>query len=98
MGSRKLVFLLFFDAAACFTALGLALWLFPDLWLLIILATFFATLPDFLWILHYGFKKQHWFFRFHKKIQWAEKPWGAWVELPFTILLITFVIVLSKVT
>lgn len=85
--TKKLIRLLIIDGVLCFTFLGLAIWLFPDLWGVVTLCAFTATLPDFLWIAHYKYGLTHWFFTFHKKIQWGERPWGMYVEIPYMIVL-----------
>ncbi|HEX4662227.1 MAG TPA: hypothetical protein VH144_01300 [Candidatus Saccharimonadales bacterium] len=83
--SKKLRRLLVVDAILCTTFLAVSIWLFPSLWWLLALCAFMATLPDWLWILHFGFGVKNWFFTFHKKIQWRERPWGVYVEIPFMI-------------
>ena len=94
--NKKFIRLLSIDAALCFAVLAFAIWLFPHLWWLLALCAFMATLPDWLWILHFGLNKQHWFFTFHKKIQWAEKPWGLWIEVPFGCLMTLILVLLAK--
>ena len=89
---RNLVLFLVIDACFCFTALFWALLSWPSLWLTIILSTGFATLPDFMWIAHYGYKVNSWFFDFAKRIQVYEKPPGLVIEVIFAILIITLLI------
>ena len=47
-----------------------------------------AFLPDVVWPYQYvlahrrgGYPQQNWYTRFHKAIQWYERPWGIYVEL-----------------
>jgi hypothetical protein len=93
--SNKLVRLLFFDGILCFSALGLAIYLAPEMWWLFALCSFAATLPDWLWILHYKFDHNHWFYDFHHWIQWAEKPWGYVIEIPYALLTVALLVLLA---
>jgi hypothetical protein len=60
---------------------------------------FLAGCPDFVQAYKYLFDKQfrimptqnHWFTRFHKKIQWSETPQGLLVEIPLMIALFALV-------
>lgn len=84
---RPLLIMTIVDALLCTLFLALGIAFFPEYWLLIIICAIAATLPDWLWILHYKFGKQHRFFNFHQEIQRYERPWGAYVEISCTILL-----------
>lgn len=80
------------DALLCLTVLGFAVTLFPDKWLIISIGTFFATLPDFLWLLYH--KWQPWFDTFlnwAEWIQWGERPYG-WIFDAFYGLIMVFVL------
>ncbi|MGH7196559.1 MAG: hypothetical protein ACREGJ_02210 [Candidatus Saccharimonadales bacterium] len=86
--TKSFVSYLFIDTILSIAALALSLALFPQLGLVILLCTGLATLPDWLWAAHYGKGVQHKFFDFHHKIQRYEKPWGAFIEAPFTAVLV----------
>jgi len=57
--------------------------------LVVSLCMLLAFLPDVVWPYQYVMAKRrggyppafNWYARFHKAIQWCEKPWGAFVEL-----------------
>ncbi len=62
-------------------------------------AMFLAVSPDFIWLYRY-----FWFekkgkkpplpgplTKFHQKIQWGERIWGVYVELPVALILITLI-------
>jgi hypothetical protein len=75
------------DAVLCFGALALGINQYPQLSLELTICAFAAALPDFLWIFKYGFNVDNWFFRFATKIQWCERPWGYYVEVPFGLIM-----------
>lgn len=63
----------------------------PDLALAIIAGGVFAELPDVLWLyenLVIKAKSQHWFFRFHRKIQWSESQRGLLLEIGYAVALV----------
>jgi hypothetical protein len=69
-----------------------ALMLFnPNLALVIGLGAFFAILPDVFWLGHYALKWKHWFFTFHQKIQWFERPPGIIVEAAYLVFISTVI-------
>lgn len=76
-----------------FMLLGLA-W-FPEQALLVLACAALAFAPDWLWPVHLLWNKGHWFFDFHKRIQWAEVPWGFWIEIPYTLIVVTVLYNLS---
>lgn len=79
--TRSFKALLVFDAMMCFAVLGCAWWLFSDRWVLVTLGIFFATLPDFLWLIE---RKVTWassYFSFARRIQRGESPDGWTYEL-----------------
>lgn len=88
--------MLVFDAIVCFTVLGLLLWRAPELWPAILVGTFFATLPDFIWLLRGEAKWLSWFFKFHSKIQQGERPWGWRLEIIYFISLSTLAVLTSS--
>jgi hypothetical protein len=52
-----------------------------------------AFLPDVIWPYQYVMAKRrgsypplNWYTRFHKAIQWCERPWGVYVEFLWLIL------------
>lgn len=97
--SRRFRRILLLDAALCFTFLSAACWLYPDRILWIVLGTFFATLPDFLWIFHYyiklDWKPANLFFRFAAWIQWGERPWAWSLEILYAMIMLTLLVGLS---
>jgi hypothetical protein len=59
---------------------------------------FLATSPDLSWVYWYfryerkkQMPKENWFTRFHKWIQWGERPWGIVIEVAYFVLLSVFV-------
>lgn len=75
--------LLVVDAVVCFAVLFFAWWLFPQQWFVITVGAFFATLPDFMWLLKGRVAWLDGFFRFASWIQWGERPWGWVLELAY---------------
>ncbi len=62
-------------------------------WSLVLLAAFFAVLPDFEWLYRYflferkGLEPPKTFLTdFHRKIQWCERSWGIIPEVIFFVL------------
>lgn len=68
----------------------------PQLALVIGLGAFFAILPDLFWLGHFARKWKHWFFTFHQKIQWFERPPGIMVEVSYLIFISTVIIALLR--
>jgi len=59
-----------------------------------------ALSPDFAWVARVVRSKSfdlsrnnHWFVRWHAKIQRYERPWGLWVEAPLAVLLFYIVFI-----
>jgi hypothetical protein len=57
-------------------------------------AAFLAILPDAVWVFRYFYYERYGMdaskyvvTRFHHWIQWGERPWGAFVEVPCFVLL-----------
>lgn len=53
---------------------------------------FSAALPDAYWAIQYAvaqrkgtYTQPNWYARFHKAIQWCERPWGVYVEFVWLI-------------
>ncbi|HET6924656.1 MAG TPA: hypothetical protein VFH39_02395, partial [Candidatus Saccharimonadales bacterium] len=72
----------------------------PIVTMLCMLAGF---LPDVIWPYQYvmaqrrgGYKQPDWYARFHKAIQWCERPWGLWVELGWLAASLTAVVVIAN--
>ena len=87
--TREFKWLLVFDALLCFISLGLAIWVFPALWWLLIICALTATLPDFLWLFNGKIAWLNGFYKFAGDIQWGERPWGWILELVYAVLFIT---------
>lgn len=85
--TKAFKWLLVFDAIMCIAVLSFSIWLFPDKWWLMATGAFFATLPDFLWLLEGKISWLRGYFNFAKKIQWAEIPEGWMYELFYFALL-----------
>ena len=55
----------------------------PEKFIVVLLAAFCAIFPDILWAV-FGRFEHSWlgpFYRFHKWVQWGERPWGVLVEV-----------------
>ena len=92
--NRAFKWLLLFDAIICFAVLGFGLWLFPEKWLLILAGTFFAALPDFLWLLDGKIRWLRPYFWFAKRIQWGESPEGWTYEAVYFSLMFIAIVAL----
>ena len=60
-----------------------------------------AILPDVVWVFRYFYYErygmeasQYLLTRFHDKIQWGERPWGAFVEVPCFIGLVVLLVMM----
>lgn len=97
--SQRFRRILYLDAVLCFAVLFLACWLYPDRILYIVAGTFFATLPDFLWIFHYYVKIKgvisDAFFKFSAKIQWGERPWAWSLDVLYAMIMLGALVGLS---
>ena len=95
-GSKYFTPIMASDAAISVTGVLILCWLVPSLAFTIIIGALFAILPDFLWLYYYTHNRpQWWFFRFHSKIQWFERPPGALVELSYLIFITTVIIAIK---
>ena len=64
---------------------------------------FAAAVPDVVWAYQYVVAQRkgvysplNWYARFHKAIQWCERPWGAYVELAWFIgIVVSFKLIVS---
>ena len=73
----------------------LTLLLWGQAWYVFV-AAFLAVSPDFMWLYRYfGFErfgkeppKPGPITRFHQNIQWGERIWGIYIEIPVTIILL----------
>lgn len=87
------------DAALAASILLALMLVRPSHWVVFVAAGILCASPDlwsvtrFMRFLRHGHThiNQDWFARFHHKIQWGERLWGAWLELAwfatFTLLL-----------
>lgn len=68
--------------------------LHPPGWFYICLAAVLGTSPDLMWFPSFlrvrRGKPRHsgtnWLLRFHTIIQWAERPWGIWIEICWALI------------
>lgn len=90
-GHRLFPYAMAADGILSITAVATVMWLAPDMAFIIGIGAFFAILPDILWLGHYVLKWQHWFFRFHQRIQWFERPPGIIVEASYTVFISTVI-------
>jgi hypothetical protein len=93
--TSSFVSLLIVDGMLCILSLIFALALFPDKWIIILVCTFFSTLPDFLWLLEGRVRSLEGFFKFASDIQWGERPWGWTLEIFYGIIFTTILVLLS---
>lgn len=92
--NKPFVGLLVFDAVMCFVVLGTGIYFMPDKIPALILGTFFATLPDFMWPLEGKAHALRPYFKFAKKIQKFEISDGWTYEIIFfTIAVVLFVLI-----
>ena len=58
------------------------------------LCAWVAWSPDLFWVIYVlrhknlHIKARNWFMKLHQNMQWAEKPWGIFVELAYFALLL----------
>lgn len=96
---RSIFWKVFFIIDALAT-LGLAIFAIANNHYAMFLGGLAATMPDYLWVGHVirtgsfdlrsGGNK---FTKWHMKIQWFERPWGLWIELPLAIMLFYIVMI-----
>lgn len=92
-GSRYFTRIMITDGVASIGSVVLIMFLVPHLAWVIALGALCAILPDFFWLYYYTHNRpQWWFFRFHTKIQWFERPPGAFVEVSYVIFIITVIV------
>lgn len=85
------------DALLCLAALGFAISLFLDQWLIICIGAFFGALPDFLWLLwHRGPKWLDRFLDWAEWIQWGERPYGWIFDATYGLLMTITLFLLSR--
>ncbi len=98
---ERLKFILPIDAGIAGSILLVIFFLKPEHYLLIMSGALLCASPDLLQIPRYiRFLKtdnprpdKNWFSTFHSRIQWGERPWGMFVEVPFAVAM---TIVLAK--
>jgi uncharacterized membrane protein YeaQ/YmgE (transglycosylase-associated protein family) len=92
--SRRFKTILFFDAfvAAC-VLLAIVLAQPPD-WILLAIGGIACASPDLMWLPYWirelrgqpmQWDKMPSYAKFHSKIQWGERSWGMWIELPYFV-------------
>lgn len=86
--------LLMFDAILCFSILGAAWWLFPEKWAVMTIGIFFATLPDFLWLIEGKLSWLSPYFTFAKRIQNRESPEGWTYEVLFLCMIVLAIVLI----
>jgi hypothetical protein len=81
--------------------LSLFIWR-PHHWVLLILCAAAAAAPDLMWlpnyirISHHRPKSQYnLIMKFHQVIQWCERPWGFYVELPWLAIMLTTLLIIE---
>jgi hypothetical protein len=64
---------------------------------------FAAYFPDMIWGIQFAlahrrghYKERGWFSRFHKWIQWCERPWGMYVEVMWLAITILAIVVVTS--
>jgi hypothetical protein len=87
--------LLVIDGVICLAVLAGGLWLFPSHAIGILLGTFFARLPDFLWLLEGRVQWMKRYFHLAHVIQWGEVSWGWMLELVYAAIFFTIIVVLA---
>jgi hypothetical protein len=96
-GSRYFAGIMASDAILSVSSVLALTLLLPALALPIVIGAIFAILPDSLWLYYYrNGRPQTWFFRFHTKIQWFERPVGAFVEASYLIFICVTILALNQ--
>jgi hypothetical protein len=92
-GSRYFAAIMATDAVlSTATVIGVMV-IVPQFALTIALCALAAILPDFFWLYYYTHgRPQTWFFKFHTKIQWFERPPGLFVEASYLVFISTIII------
>lgn len=89
--------LLVADAVLCTIALLFAMWLFPDMWLVVTVGAFFGALPDFFWLLkHRGPKWFDKFLSWSERIQWGERPYGWIFDVFYALMMVITLYLLAS--
>lgn len=89
-GSRYFTLIMAADGVVSVGTVTLVMLALPHLAGVIALGALFAIMPDFLWLYYYTHgRPQWWFFRFHTKIQWYERPPGILVEASYLFFIST---------
>ncbi len=83
------------DGLVTIIAVATLMLAFPTLALAIALGVICAVAPDIPWQYYYTHgRPQNWYFRFHTKIQWFERPPGLLVEASYLIFIGTTLLAL----
>lgn len=94
-GSRYFAAIMASDGVISVAAVITLMVLVPGMAGTIAIGALFAIMPDFAWLYYYrNNRPQWWFFRFHSKIQWFERPPGALVEASYLIFISTVLVAL----
>lgn len=96
-GSNYFTKIMLADGIISVGAIAAILLLAPQLAVVVILGSLIAILPDFFWLYYYMHgRPQWWFFRFHTKIQWFERPQGALVEAAYLVFITTAIFAIKS--
>jgi len=86
-----------------FATLGLAIFAVWDRHYVMFFGGLLGVMPDFFWVATVirtkSFKNLsqngNWFMKWHASLQFYEKPWGLWIELPYAAIMFYIVMILS---
>ncbi len=96
-GSKHFMKIMISDGVLSVGSIVALMLLFPASALPIGLGALFATAPDFLWPYYYrNGRPQNWYYKFHVRIQWFERPPGALVEASYLIFISTVIVALTS--
>jgi len=87
--TKKYMVILCSDIIVASSFLGFLIVTQPNNWLLMIACAVMCAAPDLMWFPRFwkeihgkvSHKPMDMITRFHKKIQWGERPWGIYIEL-----------------
>lgn len=94
-GSRYFAIIMTSDGILSVAAVIAIMLITPAMAGVIAVGALCAILPDFTWLYYYRHNRpQWWFFKFHSKIQWFERPPGALVEASYLIFISSVIVAL----
>ncbi len=97
-GHKHFPIIMFTDGILSATSIYAIMTFMPALAFPVALGGLMAILPDFFWLHYYKHNKpKHWFFNFHKKIQWSETPKGAINEAVYLAMIVFIILLLLGV-